>query len=203
VGRVTEPIQIAGGVVLQDVTDALPRHPTKRWARRPLAGIRRLYVHHSGALGREGYEGMAASARYEIRHRDGDKPEPGWPGFAYHFWLPHDGTRDGAGRLVVYRGNPDAARVYHTGGRCNVHGIGVCLQGNLTRTGPSPSQVELLEALLPWLLERYRLTLPDGLSWHSDSKRFGGTGKPACPGPAVVRWLEAYKLEHAAPLPAA
>lgn len=197
----SEPILLSPGVVLVDVSDTLPRHATKRWGRRPLQGIRRLYVHHSGALGRPGLEGMRASAQYEIDHRDGDKPEPGWPGFAYHFWLPHAEDRDAEGRLVVYRGNPDAARTYHTGGPCNVHGIGLCLQGNLTSTGPSVAQATALGALLPWLLARHQLQLPDGLSWHSDSARFGGTGKPSCPGPAVVAWLRAWVERQSATAP--
>lgn len=191
---------IAPGVVLLDVTAELPRHPTKRWARRSLQGIRRVYVHHSGALGRPGLAGMQASARYEIEHRDGDKPEPGWPGFAYHFWMPFEPMVDEGGSLVMYRGNPDAVRTYHTGGPCNVHGLGLCLQGDLTRQGPSASQQTLLTAFLPWVLAQHRLSLPDGLSWHSESGRFGGTGKPSCPGAPTVAWLSAYRDGGSMPL---
>ena len=180
--------EIAGGVALYDVADLLPRHPTKRYRRRPVEAIVRQYHHHSGALGRPGYEGAYRSALYIVR------PEwRGWPGAPYHYWLSHAPDRDAQRRLAVYRLQPDAVRSYHTGARANTHGIGVCWQGDLSRTEPSPAQVEMAEALVPWLIERHELAVPDGISWHSEAGRWGGKGKPACPGPHVERWLREYR----------
>lgn len=188
--------RLAGGLVLLDVVDELPVHRRKRWKARPVDGIERLYVHHSGRLGRDGLDGFKASAAYSSRdkqpRRKGGKVRAGWPGTAYQVWLPYNPVlTDGA--LTAFRGNPDDRRTYHTGGEANTHGWSICLQGNTSVDGISDSQVELLEGLLPWALERFGLELPDGLSWHSDSKRFGGSGKASCPGSAAVAWLTAYR----------
>ncbi len=177
-------ITIAPGVCVVDVGGMLPRHKWKRWAPRAEA-IQRIYIHHSGALGRGGVAGVKASANYEVTHNN-------WAGFAYHLWIPREPVRT-QGALTIFRGNPDHLHTFHTGGKANAHGLGWALQGNTSNLPLSDSQIECLEAAIPWGLDAWGLALPDGLSWHSDSARFGGSGKPACPGKNAVEWLRAYR----------
>jgi hypothetical protein len=181
--------QVAGGIALYDISGILPKHPHKRYRNRPLAGIVRQYHHHSGALGRDGWQGALGTARYAASDWGRD-----WAGAPYHYWLAKEPDRDGMDRLVVYRLQPDEVRCYHTGGPANTHGVGVCWQGNLSNTPPSLAQVEMAEALVPWLCKRHRRMRGDrAVSFHSESKQFGGSGKKSCPGPYVESWIRAWR----------
>lgn len=187
----TEPIllaEIAGGVALYDVSHLLPRHKTKRYEMRTAPTLPVAFVHHSGALGRAGLDGVIASARYAIREPSEGRRKTVFPGLAYHYWVPYRAVHDEDGRLVVYLGNHETLRSWHTGGEAN-DGIGVCLQGNLTVRKISASQVECLEALLPWL----GVGTTRALSWHSESGSYGGSGKPSCPGRSAEAWLTRYR----------
>lgn len=180
---------VAGGVELWDATHVVNQEPGV-WPARS-EPIERIYLHHSGALGPLGFDGFRVSAEYsESKKR--------WPSTAYHYWIPF-GEPD-APCIRLYRGNPDSARSYHTGGQrggpsANGHGLSVCLQGDLRRVKPSSFQVEALEALIPWLQERHAATLSQDrwLSWHSESAEWGGSGKPSCPGPHVEAWARAWR----------
>lgn len=184
-----EITQIAGGVVMVDITDRLPRHKKKRY--RPRSGsIERIYFHKSGRLGKPGFDGAKNSARYCVDKR-------GWPGMPYTFWLPFEPEYHYTAKkrsIVLFRCQPDEIASYHTGGKANQIGVAACFQGNSTVDGLSPNQIELAEALIPWAFERYGLELPSGLSWHSDTSPLGPPKKkPVCPGTAAVRWLEKYR----------
>ena len=173
---------LAGGIALWDVSELLPRRrDTKRQG-----SIKRLYVHHSGRLGRSGFDGVYNSARYVVVQRK-------FPGPAYTFWIPYTSQWDWNGSRVVYRCNPDDVRSWHTGGDANSHGIACCLQGNTNKREISQHQIECLEALIPWCVERYGLELPDGLSWHSEAAKYGGRSKRACPGLSAEAWLSGWK----------
>lgn len=190
--------QLAAGVALYDVAGLLPVHRTKRYRTRAVEDIWRCYIHHSGAAGpdgapdaTDGFGGMLGSARYVVEDDDHH-----WPGFAYTYWLSADPDVDDVGNLCAYRGSPDELRTYHTGGDANTHGIAVCFQGDRTRTPPTAEQLAMADALLPWLVDRHELALDDdteGLSTHSRSRRFGGTGKPSCPGPYLEAYVEALR----------
>lgn len=182
--------QVAGGVALWDVTDVLPRHKTKRYGvrREP---VRRLFTHHSGALGRNGYEGMAASARFVTRAKLlGGR---GWAGFAYTFWFARVPDLDARGNLVIYRGNRDETVSNHTGGT-NHNSASVVWQGNSSKLAPSDAQIEMAEAFYPWWLERHRQTLGvEPLSFHGEAGKHGGRSKRSCPGMYVEGFLTAYR----------
>ncbi|MEO0326790.1 MAG: peptidoglycan recognition family protein [Myxococcota bacterium] len=186
--------ELALGIALWDVSHLLPTRG-KGYPRRP-GTIDLFATHHSGRLGSPGFAGMHASARYStsvVRDKETGKiKKSGWPGFAYTFWLPFHDARDAEGRRVVYRGNPDDRRTYHTGGKANDRGVACVWQGNLTNVAPSKHQVECAEALYPWAGIRYGLTREDFIG-HSESKPFGGTGKKACPGPNVLEWLRLWR----------
>ncbi len=182
---------VLGRVVIYDVAHLLPKHKVKKWRTRR-GDIVRCYVHHSGRDGAEGFDGFRNSASYSTRkkrRRNGTMME-GWAGTPYTFWIPDLPDLDPEGRIIVYRGNPDEMRTYHTGGRANTHGVSWCFQGNRTKKGPSPEQVEAWKAFVPYATRRYGLRLEE--SWapfcpHSASRKWGGSGKKACPGPFIER----------------
>jgi N-acetyl-anhydromuramyl-L-alanine amidase AmpD len=181
--------QIAGGIVVQDISNILPRHKTKRYSKRR-SSIERIYIHHSGKLGADGIDGPINSTRYIISRKK--SPFPGAP---YHFWIPFNNVyaEDEDRSYVIYRLQPDEVRCYHTGRKANSHGVGVALQGNTSTNGLSDFQIECLEALVPWLLERHNLELPDGLSYHAEADKYGGKRKPACPGVEATEWINDYR----------
>lgn len=177
--------EIAGGLALWDVSFLLPTGGRKYPHRDP-EGITRIYIHDSGADGQHGFDGARNSARYVVEHRH-------WPGAAYHFWCPSWPDRDAENRMAIYRMQRDDVLCYHTGG-LNKTGIGVCVQGRLGERGGTPEQIDMLEGLLPWLRDRYRLLSDsDWLSMHSEAHRWGGHAKPSCPGPAMAAWVRAYR----------
>lgn len=188
-------VQIAGGIVLVDLTDDLPRHKTKRYRKRDVAKIDRIYVHHSGRLGRPGKPGALASAGYAIKEPTEKTPKKvAYAGGNYHVWVPWAGGIRAYQRprdTVCYRMNADETRCAHTYG-LNPRGWSIVLQGNTTTDGMSDSQKEVLEALLPWGRERFELE-GDWLGWHSIADKWGGRAKKACPGREAVEWLEAYR----------
>jgi hypothetical protein len=171
---------LGAGVALYDVAHLLERTPREK--RRNPAAIVRLFHHHSGALGRDGFGGLAASARYVVEQRE-------FRGPAYTYWLAFTPDTDGEGRLVVYRAQPDDVVSSHTGG-LNATGIAACWQGNLGKTRPSAAQRRMAERLCLYL-ERRHPSLEH--SFHAEAAKFGGRSKKTCPGPHVTRWVEAWR----------
>ena len=191
--------RIADGVELYDATELLareyPRKRSRKAVRPPGQVIDAVFVHHSGSLGRAGLDGLRGAVRFVQTQR-------GFPGPPYHLFCPYLPVRDDEGRLVVFRACEDSYRAWHTGGKANDRGIGLCLQGKLGKVGPSPAQVEALEALLPWASERHGLPWGDirtWLGWHSIGSRWGGRDKAACPGRATVVWLKGH-IDRSAPV---
>lgn len=181
-------------VAVRDISADLPRSEVASYAARELP-IERLYVHHSGALGHDGVRGAMASARYVVEQR-------GWPGIAYHYWVPHEPVYDDAGRPLVYQTQPHDVCSYHTGRAANRHGLGIVLQGDLSESGPSAHQRLCLPALLLALRDELPTLDPDApIAWHSISARWGGSGKPTCPGKPTEAWLRAWLQSEDLPVP--
>ncbi|MEM1415952.1 MAG: peptidoglycan recognition family protein [Myxococcota bacterium] len=190
--------ELAPDIVLVNVVGQLPTarggYPLRPI---PVELIDLLASHHSGALGKPGFIGMLRSAQYSTswKLRRGKRMRP-WPGFAYTFWTPFHDVRLGQlgdGPRVMYRGNEDERRTYHTGGVANDRGVANCFQGNLSKTPMSRHQIECAEAFYPWAMKRYPQLTPERLVGHSESKPFGGTGKKACPGPHVLEWVRDFR----------
>ena len=178
-------IQISDRVCIVDVSGELPTHKRKKWSKRDVGAINRIYFHHSGRLGASGLRGVQNSARYCVKYRN-------WAGLPYHDWIPHEPVMTD-GLFTIFSGNPDSARVYHTGGRANTRGIGVVFQGNTSKDGLSAVQQVCGKAYIPWRMGRHNLSVKDGISWHSESKQYGGSGKKACPGEEAEKWLGLYR----------
>ena len=179
---------LPGGIAIYDVSDVLPQPKRPRFNTRP-RGIKilRVFFHHSGAYGKDGFEGVRNSVRYVINNRNfGARP--------YHFWLAYKPDVDEHGNIVIYRLAKDEERCWHTGNTANDNGVGCVWQGNLSPRHdgmPSPEQYRMAEALTDWLLDRYELSLPNGLSFHAEAKKWGANkNKANCPGPYVRAWVE-------------
>lgn len=188
-------LELAGGIALWDVSELLPRaRHRKGLDERPKGQeIDRVFVHHSGALGKPGYRGVRNSVSFVVNKRN-------FPGPAYHFWVPFNNERDNVGRRVLYRLNPDDYRAWHTGAKANDRGIGFVFQGQLNGKlsryqAPSKHQEEVWEAAAPWLVQRYSLTLPQGLATHSEGHTHGGRQKKTCPGADIETWVRKFRSE--------
>lgn len=202
---------VSAQVALYDGHEYLEQHQTKRYAVRPTSAIDLLVLHKSGADGPPGFRGLEASTRFCIHQR-------GWPGCPYTFWASREPDIDETGRYVVYRGQPDEVRSYHTGGAANGRGIALAFQGafdgqwDLLASGrpkievePTLAQRTILADFVPWLLKKYQI--PNRrLSGHWEAKRWGAKkNKLVCPGDAIRQWVLDYRHEGAvttAPPPA-
>lgn len=177
---------LPGGIAIYDVSEVLPTPPRPRFNTRPRGTkIVRVFFHHSGAYGKDGYEGAEKSMQFVMQTRN-------FGARAYHFWLSRKPDVDAEGNIVIYRLAKDEERCWHTGNLCNDNGVGVVWQGNLHpdhNGAPTAEQYKMAEALTDWLIERYELSLPDGLSFHAEAKKWGASkNKESCPGPYVKPW---------------
>jgi len=151
-------------MIVINLTDKLPKHPTKTYGKRPLFNINSIVVHHFG-----GNITIEEAAKLHIS-------EPrNWPGIAYHFVIDKDGK--------VYQTNELATLSYHCRGN-NTKSVGVALRGNYQEKLPTPEMLNSLGELLHDL----QLKLPKA-KIHPHRKFV----KTACPGDALVQWLEKYK----------
>lgn len=188
--------KIAGGICVIDIHDQLPKSQSLPFYKERDKKIVRVYIHHSGKLGADGINGPVNSTKYIINR----KKDP-FPGAPYHYWIPYNPvqtilTSDHISHnyYTIYQLNLDKIRCYHTGWDANHHGLGIVLQGNTSVYGISNYQIECLEAIIPWLFDKYDLKLPDGLSYHAEADKYGGKKKSSCPGTAAVEWINEYRM---------
>lgn len=207
---------LGGGWALYDVSDILPKNPKGGYPtredgvgkkprylnrKRTKSDIKivRVYNHHSGAKGRDGYAGLLASVKYSIRDKKRERKngneyiQKGWPGAPYTFWMCVEPDIDAEGRKVIYRCNKDEVRSYHTGNAANDHGLGLAWQGNLTTIEPSKDQYEGAERLFAYLHANHELAKRKPFSFHAEADEFGGKKKPTCPGPHVEAFVKDYR----------
>lgn len=179
---------LGDGFALWDVSHLLPRHRWKRYKKRDPGKVVRLYCHHSGAYGRDGYSGLLNSTRYVTRAR-------GFAGCAYTFWLPRRPDVDSMGRSVIYRGVAPADVSWHSGRAANHHGDSLCFQGNLRRTTPTSAQYDGAEVFCDWWKRQAPRAVDRAISMHNEASDFGGRSKFVCPGPHVTAWVKSYRSE--------
>lgn len=190
-GAILEDFWVYDGqeVAIYDVSHLLPtKNNRPQPLRKPGSKIERIFVHKSGGEGRDGFEGLLNSVRYVITHRN-------FPGAAYTFWASTRPDRDSDGRLVAYRAVKDEFRTFHTGGLCNDTGVALSLQGNMSARDLKSEQKIVAEAVLDYVLKSGKypdLDKSDPVSTHSRSKKYGGTGKPICPGKFGEAWLDKW-----------
>ena len=149
---------------VEDLTQKLPRHPTKLYESRPITDITTLVIHHSATGPSVRPERIA---EYHIKRMD-------WPGIGYHFLVSADG--------VLYQTNPLETISYHAT-KANPYSLGICFLGNFNEQIPTPSQLQAGAHLLAWLMQELDIPL-ENVEGHM---KFTTT---ACPG---YQWLNGKK----------
>ncbi len=131
-----------------DLRGRLSRDPEQGYPRRPLADIRYLVLHHTGAPASVGPEAIAAE------HVDRN----GWPGIGYHYIVDVDGT--------VYHCQ-DLGFVSHHAAQFNPVSVGIALAGNLRAERPGRAQLQATSELLAELCRDLGLP-PGALRGHGE-----------------------------------
>lgn len=117
-----------------DIQAELATHASLRYSRRPLAQLRYLVLHHSGADARID---SFAIAREHVGVN-------GWPGIGYHFLIHPDG--------LIEQGQ-DLAVSSHHAAQFNPVAVGIALLGDLRGQQPPAEQLEACAGLLAWLCD--------------------------------------------------
>ncbi len=136
------PDASAGYVQIQNISNQLERHPSKRYVKRPLESIKRIIIHHSGAPATVTAQRIA---EYQVKNK-------GLPGITYHFCATEQG--------VAYQTQPLTVTAAHAG-QNSFDSVGVCLLGNFTETPPPDAQLNAAASILAQLLATLKLTLND------------------------------------------
>ncbi|MFQ5460409.1 MAG: N-acetylmuramoyl-L-alanine amidase, partial [Anaerolineae bacterium] len=104
-----------------------------RYPRRPLAAVRYLVIHHTGAGPAVGAADVAAE-HVEVN---------GWPGIGYHYVIDRSGAVAKTQDLVV--------EAYHAR-QFNRAAVGIALAGDFASDVPAPAQLDAAATLLANLL---------------------------------------------------
>jgi hypothetical protein len=133
-----EPVVEIARPLWENVVYQLPRHATKRYARRDLEGIEYLTVSHSAVSPAVTAEQIAD---FHVTHMD-------WPGIGYHFYVGGEGQ--------VLKTNELSTVCYHVQDRDPLSAaIGVA--GDFTETVPTEEQLQGTAHLIAWLLQELDL----------------------------------------------
>jgi len=163
-------------LVIKNQIKSLPWHKTKKWSKRSESVIKTIIVHQE--LGSALVKNVN---NYHISPNHISKT--GCPHFCYHFGIEKDGT--------VIQANELTDITWHTKGM-NTVGVGIMLVGDFSGAGhygkdnPTKEQLESLGLLLDKLRGVLNIS-KSNIKGHSDY------GKPACPGIAVMNFLNGYK----------
>jgi hypothetical protein len=126
-----------------------------------------IVIHHSGTA-----SGSAQS--FDQNHRE----TRGWRCLGYHF-VVGNGNGQGDGVIIAgprwYSQEPGA---HANSNEHNVHGIGICLVGNMDEQPPTPAQWAATRALVAQLRRSYNIP-PEHVLGHNQVR---GGGSTACPG---------------------
>lgn len=143
---------------LHEVLACDPAAPPREW--------RYLVIHHSATPG-----GSAQS--FDQNHR-----ERGWRCLGYHFVIGNgNGQADGV-IVAGPRWYSQEAGAHANSNEYNLHGIGVCLVGNMDELPPTPAQWAATRALVAQLRRTYGIS-SENVVGHNQIR---GGGATACPG---------------------
>lgn len=163
---------------IEDIVTQLPSKGSN--GTRPLRAIRYAIIHHDGVPVAGGYNHLdryISQAHYHIGK--------GWRRLAYHIRIASDGT--------VYIVNRFQENAWHAGNlRVNKTGIGICLDGDLTKQKPTADQVGSLWRLLDYLTQR-RPDMPLLVSKYVRPHSAVKLGFTRCPGNTVRSLINAYR----------
>ena len=167
---------------IKNMIQELPAHPDRTWSKRKLSRINKIIVHQE--LGDATIEQVN---RYHITPSSNNHISPdGAPKFAYHFGITKKGE--------VWQTNILSDVTWHCRGQNSVS-IGIMVVGDFhapnhtgTKQGPLKKQLDALEYLLNYLVERSKLNLDSGCVYgHSNF------GKLTCPGSALENFITNYR----------
>lgn len=127
---------------------------------------RYIVIHHSGTA-------CGSAQSFDQNHR-----ERGWRGLGYDF-VVGNGVGQGDGAIVTgprwYSQEPGA---HANSNEYNLHGIGICLVGNMDEQPPTPAQWAATRALVAQLRRLCHIP-PENIVGHNQIR---GGGSTACPG---------------------
>lgn len=131
-----------------------------------------LILHHE--MGSNGFKGVNAYHKklWNFRSSLG-----GYCG--YHYYI------DKTGKIWQARADTDIGAHCRAGGM-NFKSIGICLEGNLEATKPTPAQKDALWAILKRLLIKHAIPI-------SNLKAHKEIGNTACPGKYGMKLLEEFR----------
>lgn len=99
------------------------------------AKLKLIILHHAAG------EGFTVEQIHQMHRKQG------WAGIGYHFYIRKDGQ--------IYAGRPENK----VGAHCvnnNSCSLGICLEGNFTKTKPTPEQIKSLKELVAELKKRHK-----------------------------------------------
>jgi hypothetical protein len=167
--------------IVTDHRRALPHHSTKKWTRRMASEIKGLVVHQS----LEEHGTASGNAKYHVGPNH--ISDTGLPGLAYTLFIEKSG--------VVLLAN-DLEDVTYSQGTLSLDGdenrlyMSICVGGNFSGPGYVGSQEPTDDQILS--LRQLWVRLKDLFKWDN-SQLFGHYhfGKPACPGFALMKYVDA------------
>jgi len=142
---------------IQDITDELPKHPTKRYTTRRQEDITHIVIHHTVTDPSVSAERIARS---HVEDQD-------WPGIGYHFGIAADGT--------IYQTNELTTISYHAR-EANAYSIGLYFTGDFTHAIPTEAQLRSGGQLIAWLMQELNIPFD-----HVQGHKFY-VPTTACPG---------------------
>lgn len=111
---------------IEDITDQIPKHASKRWSMRNKDEINSIVIHHAASE-----SPLVNQAKYHVNSH-------GWPGIGYHLMISQ-------GR--IFQVNDLLAESAHCKGH-NDHSIGICILGDLSKRSITPLESELVSAAI-------------------------------------------------------
>lgn len=139
-----------------DLTNQLPKHPSKVWSRRTIESIKLMVQHHTASEAP-----LINQAKYHIRHHN-------WAGLAYTFVVD---------RGNIYQTNDLSSLTSHALG-VNPFSVGVCVNGDLSKRPLTDFERKALTAIHFTLRE----LIPDlELSGHNEASLKYANHRTSCP----------------------
>jgi hypothetical protein len=166
-------------LITRAVWGALPGRTAKM--DRNVGAWQRITVHHSADYNGERAEQSANESVQAVRsiqrfHMQGNR----WGDIGYHFLIDPQGR--------VYEGRSLNWQGAHAGDPArNRRNIGICVLGDYSSGKPPAAAVEALANLIDWLVGKHSIAR-NQIYGHLELK--SGT---ACPGPALLGWVEDYR----------
>ena len=164
-----------------EITNVIGKLPwEKSVGRRLLKDIQYAVVHHDAALTGDKYDAVSkyvGQAKYHIGK--------GWGHMSYHLRIARDGK--------VSQTVPFEEIGYHAGNlKYNKTGIGICLDGDMTKQDSTPAQLSSLRALMLFLSEK-RPDMPKlvhgGFYAHKEVRLL----PTACPSPLIATIVKDFR----------